>query len=117
MLPERTETAEEAYLEQWRSSTDTDGLLNAITAAIESRRPQLAARLVGLLGEHIQVEPGSPVDRARRAAKMLMLPTAKTEDFAALQAAWVLARRMRMRRITRRMRGGARRSRRSGKRR
>lgn len=116
-LPERNKQSEDTFLAQWRDSDDTDGLIEVITAAIESRRPQLAARLVGLLGEHIEVETGSPIDQARRAARMLMLPSAKAEVFVELQAAWILARRMRMRRIKRRMRGGTKRPRASRRRR
>ena len=116
-LPERSKQGENAFLDQWRDSDDTDGLLEVISAAIEARRPQLAARLVGLISEHVEVEPDSPIDQARRAAKMLMLPSAKKEAFIELRAAWLLARRMRMRRIKRRMRGGNKRPRASRRRR
>ena len=104
MLPERTPQAEDSYLADWRDSQDTDGLINAVTEAIEGRRPQLAARLVNLLDDHIEVEPGSAIDRARRASRLLMLKGAAPETFEELEAAWILARRMRVRRITQRMR-------------
>lgn len=104
MLPERTRAAEDAYLQRWQDSENTDELLAAITEAIEAQRPQLAARLVSLLDEHVEVEPGSAVERAQRASRMLMLKDPGPEAFEELQAAWVLARRMRIRRITRRMR-------------
>ena len=104
MLPERTPEAEDRYLKRWQDSDDTDGLIASITASVEAKRPQLAARLVGLLDEHVEVDPRSPVARARRAAKLLMLPQATPQHFAELQAAWLVARRLRMRRITRRMR-------------
>jgi len=107
-LPERSRDSEERFLATWRDSDDTDGLIEAISAAVEARRPQLAARLVGLLGEQVEVEAGSPVDQARKAARMLMLPTASAADFIALQSAWIIARKLRMRRIKRRMRGGRR---------
>lgn len=115
-LPSRKREDEDAFLEGWRDSDDTDGLIEVISAAIEARRPQLAARLVGLLDGHVEVEPGSPVDAARRAAQMLMLPTARPDDFVSLQAAWIMARKLRMRRIKRRMRGGPRRPRASRRR-
>lgn len=116
-LPSRQREEEDAFLASWRDSDDTDGLIEAISDAIEARRPQLAARLVGLLDGHVEVEEGSPVAAARRAAQMLMLPTAKPDDFVSLQASWMMARKLRMRRIKRRMRGGPRRARASKRRR
>ena len=104
MLPERNQQAEDAFLNQWRDSDETDGLIAAITEAIESRRPQLAARLVNLLDEHVEVEEGSALARAQRASRMMMLAEPAPLAFEELQAAWILARRMRLRRITRRMR-------------
>lgn len=77
-----------------------------ITEAIEGQRPQLAARLVNLLDEQVEIEPGSPLDRASRASRMMMLAEPSPNAFQDLQAAWILARRMRVRRITRRMRAG-----------
>ena len=111
MLPDRSKEAEDAYLIGWQSSEDTDGLLEAITAAVEARRPQLAARLVGLLDQHIEVPTGSPVARARQAAALLMLPQARVDEvFLDLEAAWILSRRLHMQRIKRRMRGDPRRT-------
>ena len=104
MLPERNQTAEDAFLNRWRESDDTHGLIDVITASIEQKRPQLAARLVCLLDEHVEVEPGSALERARHAGRMMMLTKPKPDAFEELQAAWILARRMRVRRITRRMR-------------
>ena len=104
MLPERNRQAEDAFLERWYCSDHTSGLIAVITAAIEARRPQLAARLVNLLDEHVEVEPGSAIDRARKAGRMLMVTEPTPEAFEELQAAWLIARRMRIRRITRRMR-------------
>jgi hypothetical protein len=104
MLPERNRQAEDAFLERWRDFDDTEALIAVITEAIEGRRPQLAARLVSLLDEQVEVEPGSALERASRAGRMLMLPEPSPEAFQELQAAWILARRMRIRRITRRMR-------------
>lgn len=106
MLPERNRQAEDAYLERWRSSDDTEGLIAAVTEAVEGRRPQLAARLVNLLDEQVEIEPGSALERAFRASRMMMLAEPSPEAFQEFQAAWILARRMRIRRITRRMRAG-----------
>jgi hypothetical protein len=107
-LPGRKPGDEDVFLASWRGRDDPEALIEVISAAIEARRPQLAARLVGLLGEQVEIEPGSPVEQARRAAQMLMLPTSSPNDFAALQSAWQLARKLRIRRIKRRMRGGPR---------
>ena len=104
MLPERNQEAEDAFLDRWSQADDTDGLITAVTEAIDSRRPQLAARLVSLLDEQVEIEPGSALDRARRASRMMMMPEPGPGAFEELQAAWILARRMRIRRITRRMR-------------
>ena len=104
MLPERDQAAEDAFLIRWQESDDSEGLISVITQAIEQRRPQLAARLVCLLDEHVEIAPNSALDRARRAGRMMMLASPGQDAFEELQAAWVLARRMRIRRITRRMR-------------
>jgi len=106
MLPERNRQAEDAYLAHWRSSDDMEGLIAAVTAAIEGRRPQLAARLVNLLDEQVEIEPGSALERATRASRMMMHSESTPAAFQELESAWILARRMRIRRITRRMRAG-----------
>ena len=113
MLPERSSEAEDAFLDEWRASEDTEGLIAAITAAVEGRRPQLAARLVGLLDAHTDVPDDEAIARARRAAALLMLPRQRPGAFEELQAAWIIARRVKMRWIKRRMRGGSRRPSRS----
>ena len=65
-LPERTTDAEDAFVRRWGASDDTDGLIAVTEAAMAARRPMLAARLVGLLEDHVEIEPGSALDRARR---------------------------------------------------
>ncbi len=69
-LPSRERQAEEDFVAQWRDADDPDGLDIAVEAAIEARRPMLAARLVGLLPEHDDEEPA--IRRARSAATMLL---------------------------------------------
>lgn len=84
--------------------------MQAITAAMQARRPRLAARLVGLLDDRIHIEPGSDLDRARRAAALLLLARAPVDPQPLvddLDQAWQLARQARMRRITSRMRARA----------
>jgi len=104
MLPTRNQHDEDDYLAKWQVSSDTEGLIKAITAAITENRPQLAARLVGLLDDHLEVEPGSAIERAHNAARLLLAHTSPVDSFEALEAAWLTARRQRMRKITRRMR-------------
>jgi hypothetical protein len=85
---------------------DADLLVEVISAAVDARRPMLAARLVGLLSDHVEIEPGSPVERAQRAARLLLKrsPTAADNSWSELEEAWAIARRLRMGRIRRRMR-------------
>lgn len=104
MLPKRNQADEDAFLNQWRKSDDTDGLISAITESIEQKRPQLAARLVCLLDDHVEFEAGSALSRARHAGRMMMLKQPEPEAFEVLETNWAVARRMRIRRITRRMR-------------
>lgn len=104
-LPPRDREAEDAYVAKWRDLDQPEQLMDVISAAIDARRPQLAARLVGLLGEQIDVPPDSPIAHAQKAARLLMLPDNEPAVFSELQSAWLLARKTRMRRIKRRMRG------------
>lgn len=105
-LPERTPDAEDLYVAQMGDGDDPDELVAAIEAAMAERRPRLAARLVGLLGERVEVEPGSDLDRARKAAELFLFDRQRPEDvsWSELEDAWSLARQRRMTRIKRRMR-------------
>ena len=100
-LPGRTPEAEDAYVSSWASNNDTDGLIEAITAAMDGRRPKLAARLVGLIEDHVEVEPGSALARAQSAARMFLMtkPTAEDNSWSALEDAWKEARKARLHRI------------------
>lgn len=105
-LPPRERQAEDQWVAAWVDSDDTDGLLAAVTAAVDARRPQLAARLVGLLGEHVEIEAGSALERAQQSARFLLHQRgealqAAVDDFG---EAWAEARRSRMRRLKARMR-------------
>ena len=105
-LPGRTTAEEDAFVHDWSESDDTDGLMEAIEAVMSDRRPMLAARLVQLLDEHIEIEPGTPLDRARRAAALVLTRKATPEDnsWSELEDAWSEARASRMRRIRQRQR-------------
>ena len=105
-LPERTTDAEDAFVRRWGASDDTDGLIAVTEAAMAARRPMLAARLVGLLEDHVEIEPGSPLDRARRAARMMLQrkPTPEDNSWSEFEDAWKAARKAKMRRVRQRMR-------------
>ena len=105
-LPERTQPAEDAFVDLHAESDDVDALVEAIEAAMAERRPRLAARLVGLLDGMVEIEPGSELDRAQNAARLLLFDKARPEDvsFSELEDAWGQARARRMKRIKRRMR-------------
>lgn len=91
------------------TGADADVLTEAIESAITAQRPRLAARLFGLLEEELDIEPGSELDRARRAARFLVVeggPAALAQHWDDLQSSWTLARRTlaKRRRIRRRSR-------------
>ncbi len=105
-LPERLSDAEDDYVRQMSDTDDTDGLVAAIEAAMEARRPMLAARLVGLLADHVEIEPGSALDRAQKAARLVLSfkNTPEENSWSAFEDAWADARRAKMRRVRQRMR-------------
>ncbi len=105
-LPERGRAAEDTFVAALADSGDVEALIDRIGEALEARRPQLAARLVGLLPEDLDPEPGSPLEAARRAARFLLLdPGAeRARGWSELEDAWAELRQKRMSRIKRRMR-------------
>jgi hypothetical protein len=60
-------------------SDDVDGLIDMINQAMGARRPQLAARLVGLLDEAVEIEPNSSLARAHKAARFFSRPTHRSD--------------------------------------
>ena len=74
--------------------------------AIAARRPRLAGRLFQLLDDQIDPEPGSPLDQAARAARLMLFRKTTPEDhsWSVLDEAWANARRARVRRIKQRWR-------------
>lgn len=105
-LPPRSHDAEDAFVSSFSGDEDPSALIEAIEAAMGERRPRLAARLVGLLGDLIEIEPGSDLDRAQRAAHLLLFDRARPSElsWSELEDAWDRVRRRRMRRIKSRMR-------------
>lgn len=112
MLPDRDLASETAFVTRWADSDDTEALLEVIDLAMAERRPHLAARLVGLLEGRIDVVPGSPAERAQRAARFLVHSAAEERGawnvadgaFEDLEAAWYEVRRGRMSRMRERQR-------------
>lgn len=103
-LPDRNDAAEDAFVQQWMASDDVDMLSQLISDAMEDRRPRLAARLVQLLPDHVEVEPGGALERAQRAARLLVVDSKNVELFNALDEAWREVRKKRMRRMLKRQR-------------
>jgi len=107
VLPSRDRLEEDRFVAAWRLASEGEGelLVDMVTAAVDARRPMLAARLVGLIDEDDgQAEPA--VQRARAAARLL-LRTPERIDPVALEdfmAAWRRSRKVYMDRVRRRHR-------------
>ncbi|MFT6144457.1 MAG: hypothetical protein ACJAZO_001867 [Myxococcota bacterium] len=107
-LPERNAHAEDVFVDELSNGDDIVALETAITDCLDARRPQLAARLVGLLDERVEIEPGSALHRAQQAATFFLFnkPTPADNSWSALDDAWrevrskmVLRARKRMRNV------------------
>lgn len=104
VLPAKKAVDEQAFVDAWMAQDDAELLSQVISDAIDARRPKLAARLVQLIGEQVEIEPGSALERAQQAANMLVLRAKDIELFNALDEAWRETRKNRMRRIRARQR-------------
>jgi hypothetical protein len=104
-LPGRGRTEEDTFVARWSEVSDPEALLELIEEAMGARRPQLAARLVGLLPDEADAGDHEVV-AARRAARLLLLDPHETPEraWSALEDAWEALRKRRMRRIKERMR-------------
>ena len=107
VLPSRDRLDEDRFVAAWRAAADSDGdlLVDMVNAAVDGRRPMLAARLVGLLDEADGAEDPA-VQRARSAARLLLRTPDRVdpvvlEDF---MAAWRRSRKVYMDRVRRRHR-------------
>ena len=91
---------------EWLEVDDPDAIAEMVEIAMGERRVQLAARLVGLLGDKAYVEPGSDLERAQKAAALFIMdkPTPEEQSWSAFEDAWSAVRRRRMNRIKARMR-------------
>ncbi len=103
-LPPREAEAEDLFVARFYDVGDPDRLTELVTEAMEARRPRLAARLVQLLPDFVEIPAGSALERAQRAAAMLVVDSRDVELFNALDEAWREVRRKRMRRMMKRQR-------------
>ena len=107
-LPGRDPADEDAFVDQWRraEAPDQDDLLDVVIAAVEAKRPGLAARLVGLLEPDPEAPTHPAVARAQRAAAML-LRDGGVAAVAAFAAELEVLRSPMFRRASQRMRRGS----------
>ena len=105
-LPERSTEAEDAFVLTMGEGDDLAALEDAITRALDAKRPLLAARLIGFLEEHVDIEPGSALHRAQQAARFIVVnkPTPADNSWSALDDAWRSTRRRMVRRAQQRQR-------------
>lgn len=107
VLPGRGRLEEDRFVARWRVASDDDAALLAdlVSAAVEARRPMLAARLVGLLDPDAGAD--DPALRRARSAARLLLRTPDRVDPEILEdfmAAWRRGRKVYMDRVRRRHR-------------
>ncbi len=109
-LPGRSPEDEDRYVAGLAEGADPAALTDAIEDALADRRPLLAARVVGLLDDGVEAEPGSPIARARAAAALLLFKgrDATSEDVNAFEDAYREAHRERVARMLIRQRNVAR---------
>ena len=103
-LPDRDDAAEDAFVAEAAERSEPEALVEAIEAAMTARRPRLAARLVGLVEDLIEIEPGSALDRARAAARLVLVAPAEPEVWIELENAWRDAHARRLWRMKARVR-------------
>ncbi len=109
-LPSRDHQDEERFLAAWRAAgaESQELLVDVITAAMDTRRPLLAARLVGLLDD--EAESDAPAVARARAAAGLLLKSAESIDPVLLEDfmdAWRRSRADYMARARKRQRARA----------
>lgn len=102
-LPPKSAAAEDAFVAAMREARSED-LVEAVREAVRGGRPQLAGRLVGLLGEDAPDDP--ELQRAQRAASLLCLTPGDPVMLQVLDDALALLQAQRMRRFRERVRQG-----------
>ena len=96
-LPDRDPVNEDAYVASFAEVTDEDALIGAIEEVMRARRPRLAARLLALLPADLEIEPGSAIDKARRASQLWLLVEPVEVPWDAWADEWSEFRRRRRR--------------------
>lgn len=106
-LPPRDRGAEDAFVAAWSAAEALDGLDAVVEAALEARRPMLAARLCGLLPEEAAEDPA--LQRAFAAARLLLRVDREPDPLLVegFYEEWKRARRAFMDRVRRRQRARA----------
>jgi hypothetical protein len=78
---QRDQSAEDAYVQHWIALDDPEGLADAVSEAVQRRRPQLALRLMGLLEDPAALEEGSPAQKLIGKARLyLVAPSGLAEE-------------------------------------
>ena len=105
-LPERTEAAQTAFVDRLRADGDPTAVVDAIDDAVQARRPMLAARLFALLDDHVEIPPGSALERASRAAQLWLRRKEAPEErsWSQFEDDWETVREARVWRYKQRMR-------------
>lgn len=106
MLPARDPEAESQFVSSWYDRSEPEALLEVVEEAMAARRPLLAARLVQLLPDQVEVAAGSALERALRASALLLRSRGRPEDnsWSELEEALRETRRERLTRVRRRQR-------------
>ena len=102
MLPSRTRADEDAWMAAWADG-DSEKLIEAIGAALDARRPQLAARLLALVPATAE-DDGGTLDRARKAAELFLVADPAADDAPELRISFAALRARRARRPSARLR-------------
>lgn len=98
-LPTRSRDDEDRFVGTFMDATDTMRIM-AIEAAMEAKRPSLAARILTLLDDDDLENPSTHLLQAKRAAKLFLRTQSPEDDVAdALYHEWSNVRRARMRKI------------------
>lgn len=102
--------AEDAFLEELSNWSDADALIEVVESAVAAKRIRLAARVAGLLEDHDDIEPDSPLEKALRAARLLLIHrnTPEERSWAELDEAMNQLRQERFVRAKGRMRRNSR---------
>jgi hypothetical protein len=103
-LPSRNRDDEDAFIARFMDATDADRIA-VIEAAMEAKRPSLAARILTLLDDNDPVDASAHLSQAKRAAKLFLRTQSPDDALAAtLYHAWANVRRGRIRDIKQRSR-------------